>query len=65
MNRVKYRPVGKSGPIVEVKVTQSKRALTGTMGINGVVFGGRGVSVKNANRNMDANGYVRAGVRHG
>jgi hypothetical protein len=59
MNRVKYRPVGKPGPIVEVKVSQSKAAIHPPPG------GRPRPSVAKANRHMDARGYVRAGVRHG
>lgn len=58
MNRVKYRPVGEAGPIVEVRVSQSKRAINPSKGNKPMP------SLKNANANMDRMGYVRAGGRH-
>lgn len=58
MNTIKFRPVGKTGPITRVRVSQSKRSIYG-LGCP------RRASVAMANKAMDRKGFVRAGVRHG
>lgn len=49
MNTIYYRPVGKAGPIVKVRVTQRKRKCAGR----------RRAYPAQADRQMDARGYVR------
>ncbi|SDH42008.1 hypothetical protein [Propionivibrio dicarboxylicus] len=66
MNTLKFRPVGKSGPIVKVRVSQSKRAIYSVKKASGEGYHAPlAISVKKAVKLMDARGFVRAGVRHG
>jgi len=53
MNIVKFRPVGKSGPIQKVKVSQSKRSIYSRKREN------HAFSLSEAHKFMDRRGFVR------